>query len=80
MMVSFIRIHLTKDLHGTHRSFDFVEVDFDLRPVPDANLSNGIRLRYVQKFIDVSDSQSCMLREDLRNAIVLEAGSLLLFG
>lgn len=56
--------------------FDFVEGGFDIRPVPDSNLANGIRLRYVQAFPDVSDSQNCLLREDLRNAIVLEAGSL----
>jgi len=59
--------------------FDFVEGGFDIRPVPSQDLSSGIRLRYVQAFPAVSDSQNCLLREDLRNAIVLKAASLCCF-
>lgn len=59
-----------------HPRYDIVEGGFDLRPVPSGNLSNGFRLRYVYLLPTVSDSQQCLLRADLENAIVYRASAL----
>ena len=56
-----------------HPRFDIVEGGFDVRPVPAGSLSNGFRLRYVYLLPTVSDSQQCLLRADLENAVVLRA-------
>ncbi|MBC8458847.1 MAG: hypothetical protein H8D67_12710 [Deltaproteobacteria bacterium] len=55
---------------------DIVEGGFDIRPVPASALANGGRLKYVYLQPDISDSQNCLLREDLYNAIVFEGTSL----
>lgn len=55
---------------------EYVEGGFEIRPVPSAALTAGLRLKYVYLQPDISDSQNCLLREDLQNAIEFEATSL----
>lgn len=55
---------------------EVIEGGFKLFPVPSSNVTHGIELKYVYRLPTVSSTQVCLLREDLRNAIVSEAASL----
>ena len=53
--------------------FMYVEGGFDLRPVPDANQTNGYRIKYIYIPPTVTAGQQCLLRADFTDAIVFKA-------
>jgi len=49
-----------------------VEDGFAIYPIPDANVTNGGRLRHVWKLPDPTSTQDCLLRESMRNLMIYE--------
>lgn len=52
------------------------EGGFEMQPIPDANVTNGWRLRYVAKLVTITTDQPCLLRDNLRNLLTFYATSL----
>lgn len=52
------------------------ENGFELRPIPSADQTNGWRMRYIYLLPDINSSQNCMLKDNLKNLLVLYASSL----
>ena len=52
------------------------EGGFELQPTPDADVINGWRLRYVALLPEISSTQDCLLRENLRNLLEFYATAL----
>ena len=53
-----------------------VEVGFMLYPVPDINVTDGFRLRYVYKPTDISATQDSLLNPGLKNLVIFKATAL----
>ena len=53
-----------------------VENGFAIYPVPDANVTDGIRIRYVYSLPNISSTQDSLLRYSLKNLLVYYATSL----
>lgn len=49
------------------------EGGWEVLPIPDADVTNGWRMRYVRLMPDLSASQDCNLRETLRNLLTIRA-------
>lgn len=56
--------------------FEFIENGVEIRPVPDAAVSNGMRLRYIYKLPDMSATQDCLLSVRFRNLLIYRATAL----
>jgi len=48
---------------------------WELRPVPDANVVHGWRMKYVYRLPTITGTQPCLLRENLRNLLIFVAAS-----
>ena len=55
---------------------DNVEGGFGLYPVPDANVTEGCRLRYVWDIPAPTSTQECLLETNLKNLLIYKAVSL----
>jgi hypothetical protein len=49
-----------------------VEGGFEVRPIPEEDQSNGWRMRYVYALAEISSTQVCLLRSNLRNLLVID--------
>jgi len=58
-------------------SFFWVDGGFELRPIPDGNVTDGFMLKYVYEIPDMAPStQDSLLRSDLQNALVFKTTEL----
>ena len=53
-----------------------VEGGYRIYPVPDRDVRDGIRLRYVWRLPDISENQPCLLEDKLKNLLVFRASAL----
>ena len=53
-----------------------MEGGFEIRPIPDADVNEAWRLRYVAKLPKIASDQPCLLRDNLRNLLTFYATSL----
>jgi hypothetical protein len=71
--------HTTPDQIAT-QNYPFidlnVEVGFMLYPVPDINVTDGARLRYIYKPTDITSSQDSLLNPGLKNLVIFKATAL----
>jgi len=47
-----------------------VEGGFEIRPIPTASMAKGYRLQYIQYMLEISSTQDCLLRSNLKNLVV----------
>jgi len=60
----------------TYPAMFYVDGGFELRPIPDRDVTDGFMLRYVYEPPAISATQDSLLRNDLRSALVFKATSL----
>jgi len=46
---------------------------WEIDPIPDADVVNGFRAKYIYMLPDITDTQNCLLRDRLRNLLVFAA-------